>query len=378
MTGQSQLRVCILIPILDIGGAEVQVIDQLRVFDRSGVWISVCCLVPGNPEMESDARRYSDSFFQLGLRRRYLPFAMLRLVRYLKRGRFDVIHCHMPPADWMGRVAGWLAGVPVRITTEHGRGLWKSPLRVLLDRVLNRVTDLRICVSRDILEIRARRERTPKANLEYLPNGVDQEVFRAPARTREDVMGEFGWVPDDRLVVSVGRLVKEKNYTLLVEAVASLMRRDPGVRCVIAGEGPCRGEIDAHIADTDTPENIRLVGARKDIVDLLHAADVFVLSSLREGLPVSLIEAMASGRPIAATDVGGIPDAIENGENGILVPPADVRALSEAIWSLLSDRDFASKLGISAMRTAAEKFSLEHVVRRTKEVYFEIYNRKRA
>jgi glycosyltransferase involved in cell wall biosynthesis len=378
MNSKTPLRVCILIPILDLGGAEVQVLDQLRVLDRSGLRVSICCLTAGDAGMESEARRYADSFFHLSFRWRSLPFAVLRLARYLREERFDVIHCHMPPADWVGRLAGWLGGVPVRMTTEHGRGLWKSQCRVMFDRVLNSVTDLRICVSHDILEIRAQREGTPRSKLEYLPNGVDLDRFKSTTRGKQEIMAELGWPADDPLVVSVGRLVSEKNYPLLVEAIASVKDSIPTVRCVIAGEGKRRNEIDSHIEKTGAGENIKLVGSRNDIADLLHAADVFVLASIREGFPVSLIEAMACGKAIVATDVGGIPDAIAGGENGLLVQPGDAPALSEAISRLLVDKDLAGNMGRAALETAAEKFSLQHVVQRTKEIYFNLYRRKTA
>jgi glycosyltransferase involved in cell wall biosynthesis len=262
------------------------------------------------------------------------------------------------------------------VTTEHGRGLWKSGGRVLFERLLNGITDLRICVSRDILELRARREGTPRRKLEYLPNGVDIERFRSPVRSKQEIMAEMGWAGDDPLVVSIGRLVEEKNYPLLVESITHLMSSIPGVRCVIAGEGKRRSEVESQIERMDAGEHVRLVGTRSDVADLLHAADVFVLASMREGFPVSLIEAMACGKAIVATDVGGIPDAVVGGRNGILVRPGDAHALSEAISTLLVDRGLAGRLGQEALETAVEKFSLKHVVRRTKEIYFELYSRK--
>lgn len=376
MTGSRPLRICILIPALDVGGAEVQVLDQLRLMSRGSLHISVCTLTSGDPGMEGEARRYADSFLNLGFRLRFLPAAMLRLARYLRAHEIDVIHCHMPPADWFGRLAGWLAGVPVRVTTEHGRGLWKSRGRLMLERTLNRITDLKICVSHDILEIRAQRERTPRAKLEYLPNGVDLGRFRSPARAKEEIMAEFGWAGDDPLVVSVGRLVEEKNYPLLAGAIASVRESVPNVRCVIAGEGMLRDEIGARIEELRIGDSMKLAGSRSDVADLLHAADVFVLPSVREGFPVSLIEAMACKRAIVATRVGGIPDAIVNGENGILVPPGDARALSDSLVRLLGDGRLAAGLGQAALATAAEKFSLEYVTRRTEEIYFDLLRRK--
>lgn len=354
----------------------MQVLNQLRMLDHSTLQVSLCCLTPGDVQMENEARRYVDSVFLLGFRWRFLAGGLVRLVRYLRGGKFDVVHCHMPPADLLGRLAGWLAGVPVRLTTEHGRGLWKTWAYVALEKTMEKITDLRICVSRDILEIRARREGTPREKLEYLPNGVDLDAFKSPDRDKAGIMREFGWAPDDPLVLSLGRLVREKAYPLLVESIASVRSRVPAVRCIIAGEGGCRDEIISQIRNLCAGENVKLAGIRNDIPDLLHAADVFVLSSIREGFPVSLIEAMASAKAIAATHVGGIPDAIIDGENGILVPPEEAEALARAIEKLIRDKDLRMKLGEAALDTAARRFSLQHVAQRTGRIYLELYRRK--
>jgi glycosyltransferase involved in cell wall biosynthesis len=376
MRNTGKVKVCILIPKLDLGGAEVQVLSQIRALDRSVVEVSLCCLTSGNAGMEDEARSNVASLFHLGFRRRSSAGDILRLVRYLRQGGFDVIHCHMPPADLVGRIAGWLAGVPVRITTEHGRGLWKSRAYLNVERLLNLITDLRICVSKDILEIRARREGTRRDKLMYLPNGVDLAAFGSSGRGKAEIMGEFGWAPDDPLVVSLGRLVAEKAYPILVEAIASVRAHIPNIRCLICGEGERRGEIEARIHDLGVQDNVRLPGIRKDVAGLLHAADVFVLASLREGFPVSLIEAMASGTAIAATDVGGIADAIVDGENGLLLKAGDVPGLARALESLVRDEGLRCRLGEAARAAARERFSLEHIARSTEAIYLELLKRK--
>jgi glycosyltransferase involved in cell wall biosynthesis len=376
MSGHRGLRVCIVLPKLDLGGAEVQVLNQIRLFDRSAVEVSLCCLSHGNARMETEARQYVVSLFNVGFRWRFFPFGLLRLVRHLRRGRFDVVHCHMPPADSVGRLAGWLAGVPVRITTEHGRGLWKSRSYVFLEKILNRITDLKICVSKDILELRAMREGTPRAKLEYLPNGVDVGAYQSHTKDKAEIMAEFGWGPVDPLILSLGRLVAEKNYPLLVESIVLVREKFPTVRCIIAGEGGCRDEIAGGISNLGAGENVKLAGIRSDVPDLLHAADVYVLSSMREGFPVSLIEAMAAGCAVAAARVGGIPDAIVDGVNGVLVNPGDAAELARAIENLVRDGELRERLGAAALDDVRKRFSLEHVVRRTERIYFELAGRK--
>lgn len=372
-----KLRVCILIPKLQIGGAEIQVLHLLRNLDAARFSTHLCCFTRGDPGLEREAGRWVESVSWIDLHLRTLPFDMARLVRYLRRGRFQVLHCHLPLADSLGRLAGWLAGVPVLMTTEHGRNLWKSKVYLIFERLLNRLTDMRICVSEDIMDIRRKREGTPLEKLELVPNAVDPETFAGPGRGRAAVMAEFGWDPSDPLVLSVGRLVKEKDYPLLVDAVSIMLDRHPGIRCLLVGEGDRRQEISDRIGSLGLAGHVRIAGARSDIPDLLGAADVFVLSSIREGLPVSLLEAMAAGRGIAATSVGGIPDAVREGENGLLVPPGDSAALAHAAGKLLGDRDLRLRLGAAAREEVEKRFSIKRTAGRVGEIYSELYGRKK-
>jgi glycosyltransferase involved in cell wall biosynthesis len=365
-----------LVPKLEVGGAEIQVVDLLKHLDKSRVSVSLCCLTFGSARMEREACRYVDSLFILEFRWRGFPLAFSRLVRYFRHGRFEVVHCHMPPADSIGRLGGWIAGVPVRVTTEHGRNLWKSWAYLLFERILNSITDLKFCVSRDIMEIRARREKTPPRKLKHAPNAVDPATFRAPGRQKAAVMAEFGWEPDDLLVVSVGRLAPEKNYGVLVESLAIIRDGLPGVRCLLAGDGICREEIAEAIEARGLKSDFKLAGSREDIPDLLHAADVFVLSSLKEGLPVSLIEAMAAGKAVVATRVGGIPDAIDDGKNGMLVPSDDPGALAGAIEKLLRNGDLRVSLGKAASKTVDQRFNIGQLAEQTVATYLDLLKKK--
>jgi glycosyltransferase involved in cell wall biosynthesis len=358
-----------LLPKIQIGGAEVQVFNLVKHLDRTRFSVSLCSLIPGNAGMESDAARYVDTMHCIGFRWRRFPISVARLIGYLRSGRFDILHAHLPLADSIGRIAGKIAGIPVIMTTEHGQYLWKSRSHLWLERMLNRITDMRICVSRDVLEIRNRREWTPMNKLTYIPNGIDADLFKEPRKGRAAVMGEFGWRPDDALIVSVGRLVEEKNYPLLLEAVSLLRDRLPDIRCLLVGDGRCREEIESRAKELDLGENLHMAGSRNDVPSILDAANLFVMSSDNEGLPVALLEAMAAEKAIVATSVGGIPDAIRDGENGLLVPPRDGPALASVMERVIMDGDFARKLG----RVAGEDVERDFHIRRTSARVMQVY-----
>jgi glycosyltransferase involved in cell wall biosynthesis len=240
------------------------------------------------------------------------------------------------------------------------------------------ITDKRICVSRDILEIRRSREGTPDEKLEYVPNAVDPADFERSGRGRASIMAEFGWGPAEPLVLSVGRLVSAKDYPVLVDALHLVRQRVEGVKALIVGEGDCRTQIASRIGLHGLEEAVKLAGSRRDVRDLIAAADLFVLSSVREGLPVSLLEAMASRKAIVATGVGGIPDAVTDGENGILVPPGNPEALADAIVRLLDDADVRRSLGSAAADEVQRRFSIRITAGRVGEIYSDLYRRKKG
>jgi glycosyltransferase involved in cell wall biosynthesis len=194
---------------------------------------------------------------------------------------------------------------------------------------------------------------------------------------RAGVLGYLGWAGRGPLVIAVGRLEPEKRYDLLVRAIGSLLARFPSMRCLLVGDGRCRAELAALADSLDIAHAVKLAGARDDVPDLLGAADTFVLSSSREGLPVSLLEAMAAGKAIVSTAVGGIPETIRDRENGLLVPPEDVGALAGAIGAIAADPSLGAALGRAARADAARDYAIERVVGRIEDLYRDLCERKR-
>jgi glycosyltransferase involved in cell wall biosynthesis len=371
-----KLRVCFVIPKLEIGGAEFEVLCLAKHLDKSRFDLSLLCLSPGLDEMELEAKKHLETFAIARFRSRYLPLSLVRMVRWLARGHYDIIHCHMPMADVIGRIAGWAAGIPVIVTTEHGKFLGKPWYHVLLERALNPITDMRICVSEDILAIRHKREGTPLSKLVRIPNAVETDRFRGPHRDRGAVMAEFGWAPLDPLVVSIGRLEPEKNYALLIEAMEKVISRFPQAKCLIVGGGSCRDELQARAESAGLASHVTLPGPRSDIPDLLLAGDVFALSSLKEGLPLALLEAMAAGKAVVVTSVGGMPEVIANGDNGFVVPTGSAEALAGAIGRLLDDKGLRVRFGEAARTKAEHDFSIGQVAHRIADLYRDLYDVK--
>ena len=296
------------------------------------------------------------------------PGAMMRLARALRAARAEVVHAH----DWgcyldaMG--AAWLADVPVAVQTVHGAYMAYPPgllngIKKSLRHFLERRAEARygnvVCVS-DALRAHVSQEiGIADARLLTIANGV-QVPPRAQAR-----QGEHGALR----FISVGRLAAVKNYALLLRGFAPLVARFPGTTLTLVGDGPERAALEKLAADCGIGASVRFLGFRSDIDELLAQADVFVLSSLSEGIPMSILEAMKSGLSVVATRVGGVPATVIDGETGLLVASEDEPALTAALATLLANPARASAMGMAGHARALARFSVDAMVAAYEAVY---------
>ena len=267
------------------------------------------------------------------------------LVRLCRRLRPELVHANSSKAGVLGRLAAWLARVPVRVFTVHGwafkatSGL-ASTAYLWADRAMRPLTTETICVSQTELDAGRRARTCDPARTTVIHNGVPAPA--EPARLD-------GRPPR---VLSVGRLKEPKTFVTLVRALARL---DPSsFTAAIVGDGPDRAAVEREVRGP-----VELLGERDDVHAQLLASDLFVLSSGSEGLPLSVLEAMAAGLPVVASDVGGVPELV--GDAGVLVPPHDEEALANAIAGLLADPERRRALGAAARERVQREFSLEQM-----------------
>jgi glycosyltransferase involved in cell wall biosynthesis len=296
------------------------------------------------------------------------PTAWRRLYSLLARESIDVVHAHMPRASIPGAILARLAGVPVMVSHEHGSVLEGRRIRTFLDReVVARLSTVVIAVSewdrRNLIEHGG----IPADRIRVLPNGIaavgEPSADAAPALERP---------PGAHLIGAVGRLYREKGYEDLIHAVSLLKARGLGLRCVIAGDGPDRAELQDLIDRLDLAHEVQLLGRREDVPQIIGELDVAVLSSVREGSPLAVLEYMAGGAPIVATGVGGVPELIHDDEHGLLVAPGDPQALASGIARLLNDRALAARLGAAARARQLAEYDLDGLMRRLENLYVEL------
>ena len=292
--------------------------------------------------------------------------AVRELAAWLRHEEIDLVHSHMYRAEVLGTRAAVAAGTPVIMATVHSSRV-RSPADTALLAGLTPQMD-RLIVPSDSIAHKVRCEGRDGAPFAVIPNGVDLSRFASPAPpcTMRD---EFGIPCDAPLLGVVARLEAEKGHRFLIEAMPAILEAAPDCWLVIVGEGSQSDALRAQAVATS--ERIVFTGRRDDVSSLTADLTVAVLPSLREAQGISILEAMARRRPVVASAVGGIPEVITSGVDGLLVPPADPEALAAAVVSLLGSPALRERIGEAGYRTVRDRFSIDAQVKRIEVVYDE-------
>lgn len=361
------LRVLHVITRMIVGGAQENTMLSCALIDPerfpSTLLTGPETGVEGELHSESSARGVR-VLVEPSLVRRLSPWhdlvATLRLWRTMRDGGYDVVHTHSSKAGILGRVAAWLAGVPVVVHTTHGWGFNRHQpwhvywLYVWLERLCARFSNAIIVVgtpNRDEgLELGIGRPQQYR----LIRSGIEVQAYRDADISREAARERLGLPQDAFVIGSVGRLGEQKAPLDLLAAFAPVAAAEPRARLVYVGDGPLRGELEAAVARAGLDGRVHLAGLRRDVPDLLRAFDVFALASHWEGLPRVFPQAMAAGLPIVATQVDGAPDVITPGENGWLVPVGDMATMAERLGALAADPATARRMGAAGRARVAE------------------------
>jgi L-malate glycosyltransferase len=305
-------------------------------------------------------------FFPMAPRTEMDLTAAWRLSRLLKQLRPDVVHAHDPHGVAMAALALSMSTAPTRPRLIASRRVDFHLRSSALSRWKYRQVDCFICAS-DAIRTMLVGDGIPPRRAVTVHEGID--LGRVKAAPAAELHKEL-WLPHHAPIVgNVAALVPHKGQRYLIDAAARLLRDEPDTRVVIAGEGELQAALVQQIRHHHLEKHVILAGFRPDILSLHKAFDVFVMSSVTEGLGTSLLDAMACARPVVATSVGGIPEVVVDGETGFLVPPRDPEALAAAIGRLMADRGLREKMGAAGLERVQNTFSAEHMVRNTLRVY---------
>jgi glycosyltransferase involved in cell wall biosynthesis len=370
------IRVLHIITRLDVGGsAENTVISATRMSKAE----FASSLISGHtadppPRLAETLRDAEVPFFEVPRLRRPVAFAddcraLWQVWRLIRTLRPDIVHTHSSKAGFVGRVAARLAGSSHILYTPHGhifQGYFSAPVTrsfVLLERLAARWTDRIITLTDAEADQHLALGIGRPGQFVTIPSGIDLDavVAAAPARL----------VPDGQAIGTVARLVPIKGHAHLLDAAPEIMRQCPAARFVFVGDGETRSTLEAQARRLGVGDRVLFTGFRDDVPSLLAGMDVVVLPSLNEGMGRVLVMAMALGKPIVATRVGGVPELLAHGAAGRLVPPGDAATLTDAVCALLRDPDQATALG-EAGRRRAGRYSAPAMVESLAQVYRDV------
>ncbi len=365
MSGGSQrpIRVLHLVSTLDIGGLENVVLNLVRNTNRSEFEPHVMCL-RHRGELAPHFEKLDVPIEALDARGRVSR--LWSFVRRLSQLRPDILHSHNPTPHKFGAFARLLGLVPALVHTKHGRNYPQIRRAVSLNRWAARFSDVVVAVSEDAAAVARDIERVPGRKVRVVYNGIETRRFQchpAPA-------AGANWRG-----ISVARLDPVKDQETLLRAVRATVDAIPDFQLELVGDGPERARVERLRAELGLESQVRLLGFRDDVAGLLQGASVFVLSSLSEGISLTLLEAMACGLPVVATDVGGNREVVAHGETGLLVPPRSPQALAEGILSLIREPIRAAAMGAAGRRRVETLFAVEAMVSRYQALYREALGR---
>jgi glycosyltransferase involved in cell wall biosynthesis len=307
--------------------------------------------------------------------------AFLEIWRIIRRLKPHIVHTHTSKAGILGRLAAWLARVPIIIHTPHGHvfyghfSLSLSRLFLTLERLFARITHHHIALTpeegKDYLTLNI----SKPENTSIIHSGVDLNRFQNGRRQRSRTRKELG-IPRHSLVVGfVGWLLPIKGVRFLVEAMARVVEQHPGSLLVLVGKGEKERELRQQAENLGLADKVRFLGWRQDVEEIMPGLDLLVLPSLNEGMGRVLVEAMAMELPIVASRVGGIPDLVQNEQNGLLVPPADAAALARAISDLLENKGKRKRLGEAGKRMC-RSYSAEAMMAQINDLYTRLLEKR--
>ena len=376
MMKREKIKVLQVVDGFRMGGAENKLWELVERLNPERFESYIANVGPSGP-LEA---RFSDlgvPIYQCQRRHRFDVMPILKLKKIMRQHKIHIVQNTLFWADVVGSMAARWAKVPAVVSwetvTHAGNPYHRSWQRRAGYRFSMRFADRVVAVSHEIKDSLIRERGLPEYLIEVIHYGVDLSKF-APNGKLQDKRAELGLNSSGLLVGIVARLEEIKGHTDFVEAFARIAANFTDVTAIFVGDGSQRAALEKQVADRGIKDRVHFLGIRKDVTELLNAMDVFVLPSIGgEGLPNVVLEAMACGKPVVATQVGGTPEAVHDGENGFIVPPRDIDGLQHALEKILLDRGMIKRFSKRSREIAEQEFSLEKQVGNFENLYSKLY-----
>jgi len=370
-----KIRLMIITHDLAIGGLQRVVVQICKNINRDMFEVNVLCL--------REKGEFAEEIEKMGIKIFLLPreensknyLAFVQVAQILRKEKIDLIHTHNIEPFVDGTLGAILAGGRTLIHTDHARNFPDKWKYMFHEWLVSHFAYKIVGVSEHTSENLVKYEKISRKKIITIPNGVDGKELDIPIdrikKKKSLGLGNAGFI------IGVGvRLTEQKGLKYLIKAMQKVVNELPDIRLLIAGDGPLKDRLQKLAVDLGVDENVIFLGARLDIPELLQVFDLYVLPSVWEGLPMVLLEALAAGCPVIATEVGGTATAIKHGVNGSLVPPESPQALSDEIIRLLKNKDQRDQYIINGKKIFRESFSSEVMTKKYEDLYLQKFKIK--
>ncbi|MBC8184191.1 glycosyltransferase [candidate division KSB1 bacterium] len=367
MNFERKLNILHLVNGFAIGGGELKLLELAENLDKKNYNQVVCSVGQGGPLQERFEKACS-KVFVFPKKHRFDITLVFKVARLIKNENIDIVQTTLFYADIIGVIAGKFTKVPVVISWDVVTQPFK-PIHKFAFKHVKKYIDMIVTVS-DAIKKKAIEERKMDANkVQTIHYGVDTNKFiREKSKTRA-IKKELNVKENELLIGVVARMTVQKGHKYLVEAVGRIKDEIPGTKFILVGDGPLRKDIEDQISELQLTSFFKLLGFRNDVEDLLTVFDIFVLPSLWEGLPNVVLEAMACSNPVIATAVDGTPEAVQDGETGLLVPSKQPEPLADAILKLVKDKKLRAQMSKNGRKRVEEEFSLAGQIEKFEKLY---------
>ena len=376
MTEAKRIKILYLITGLKTGGAEIVLYNLVKNINKKKIETVVVSIIP-IAEIGKKIQNSGIRVLSLNAKFKYNPFIFFKLISILKKEKPQILHSFLFHSILLGRIVGRICKVPIIISSIHSEYIGGF-LRNRLLQITDSLDDVVTIVSQKASETMLKSKTASANKLLVIYNGIDLNKFIfQDKKTREEIRKELNLKKDDKVLISIGRLFKAKGYPYLIEAIKILKSKYPDIKLLIIGEGEEKNKLETQTRELNLEKNKYFLGRKENVSNCLNASDIFILASLWEGFGLAIVEAMACGLPVITTNVGGIPEIIQDKISGLLVDPKDSEILAQKIDYLLNlDADSRERLILKGRKIVEQKFSLEKMITKYEELYYKLLKQK--
>ncbi len=374
-----------------VGGTRGHVVTLIRHLDSDQFEVEVAA--PAIRDGTIDDRSFVDEVLAVSIKVHYVdmcreirPFsdlkALVKLVKIIRENQYDIVHTHSSKAGFLGRLAAKICGVPV-IYTPNGfyflddRSSLKGDVFRYLEKFAGYITDCLIAVSESEKEGALDHHIIPKDRIVVIPNGIDVQAFLYDPEARIRIRRELGIGIDTAVIGTVSRYIPQKDPFTLVKTAKIVLTQEPKTHFIWCGEGEMRVETEQLARDLNIHTSFSFLGFRNDVKDIMNTFDIFLLSSVFEGLPYTLLEAMLLGLPVVATDVVGSRDIVIDGKTGLLAKPGDSEVLAKHLIALLRNSKQRQYMGHQGRFHVEDCFDVSQMIVKNEDIYKSIAGNKK-